>query len=204
LTGYLAEAQIEARAAELWRRHGLRPDFDVERLLDELELGLVWERIDDRGEEGRVLGQLIPAQQLVVLNERHLTLMESRGGALRRFTVGHEVAHWILHARGSGLGSSSLFDGTRVLCRDGSRESIERQADMFSAALLMHPNSLREALPVPPWRGWPPVYRLAEAFGVNVTPMAIRLERLGWMHRDAEGVPLSGRAREPDQSTLFD
>lgn len=173
-------------------------------MLDELHLSLVWEQIDDRAEKGHVLGQLSPTQQIVVLNETHLALLESKGGALRRFTVGHEIAHWILHAGGSGLGSSSLFDGTRVLCRDGSRELIERQADMFSAALLMHPDALREALPPSPWRGWPPVYSLAEAFGVNVTPMAIRLERLGWMHRDADGLPLSGTAPGPGQSPLFD
>jgi hypothetical protein len=38
------------------------------------------------------------------------------------------------------------------------------------------------ALPKRPWRGWSTVYRLADLFVVNVTPMKIRLEQFGWAH----------------------
>src|SRR4051794_40088528 len=95
---YIADAQIEARAAELWQRHRLEPGFDVERLLDELELDLVWDTIDD-GDDGVILGQLIPAERLVVLNERHVARLEEKDGRQRRYTLGHEVGHWVLHAR---------------------------------------------------------------------------------------------------------
>jgi hypothetical protein len=74
---------------------------------------------------------------------------------------------------------------------------------MFSAALLMPEVRVRSALPPPPWRGWPAVYRMADQFLVNVTPMAIRLEKRGWMHRDDGGVPVSGRAAAPGQQELF-
>jgi hypothetical protein len=133
---YISEAQIEARAAELWRRHSLEPGFDVERLLDDLGLGLVWEVVDDHGAEGAVLGQLIPEKQLVVLNERHIEGLEDKQGRLRRYTVGHEVGHWVLHADAARLGNLSLFDGDRIRCRNGSPDPVERQAEMFSAALL--------------------------------------------------------------------
>ena len=62
---------------------------------------------------------------------------------------------------------------------------------------------LRAALPKQPWRGWPTVYRLADLFIVNVTPMKIRLERLGWMHLDQDDTPVSGPKPTSGQSQLF-
>lgn len=202
MTAYIPEARIEARATELWQRHGLTPGFDVEILLDSLELGLSWESVDDE-EDARVLGQLIPAERVVVLNQRHLGLLEAKRGRLRRYTIGHEVGHWSLHADDIRSGSLSLFDGERIWCRDGSSDPVERQAEMFSAALLMPREELRPALPKSPWRGWPWVYRLADAFLVNVTPMVIRLEKLGWMHRGDDGIPVSGPKPVAGQASLF-
>lgn len=199
---FIPEARIEARAAEIWQRHGLKPGFDVERLLDELDLGLVWEQVAD--ETGSmVLGQLIPGQRIVVLNERHIGQLEEKGGRLRRYTIGHEIGHWELHADDVRAGMLSLLDGDRIWCRTGSPDPAERQAEMFSASLLMPRNELLAALPQHPWRGWPQVYRLADAFLVNVTPMKIRLEKLGWMHLDDHGTPVSGAKPVPGQRPLF-
>jgi IrrE N-terminal-like domain len=199
---YIAEAQIEARTLELWRRHSLAPAFDIEALLDDVGLGLVWEEVSDSG-DAVVLGQLVPGKKLVVLNERHLDRLEEKDGRLRRYTIGHEIGHWILHAEAARSGTLSLFDGERILCRDGSHDPVERQAEMFAAALLIPKEELRSVLPDSPWRGWPIVYRLADRFLVNVTPMKIRLERLGWMHCDESNVPVSGRAPAPGQGLLF-
>jgi Zn-dependent peptidase ImmA (M78 family) len=168
-----------------------------------MDLGLAWEPIDDDG-GSRVLGQLIPEEKVVVLNERYVDLLEEKDGRLRRFTIGHEVGHWTIHAQDIRSGTLSLFDGKRVWCRDGSQDAAERQAEMFSAALLMPRDRLLAALPRSPWRGWPSVYRLADAFGVNVTPVAIRLEKLGWMHRDDDGVPVSGPRIPAGQGSLFE
>ena len=60
---FLANAQIEARASALWRRHGLNVGFDVEELLDTLNLGTLWG--DDL--EREILGMLIPSRRLVVI-----------------------------------------------------------------------------------------------------------------------------------------
>jgi Zn-dependent peptidase ImmA (M78 family) len=199
---FIPRARVEACASELWQRHGLAPGFDVERLLDDSELDLLWDEVTD-DEGGRVLGQLVPEQHLVILNERHRRLLEEKEGRLRRYTVGHEVGHWILHADGVRSGTLTLFDGERIWCRAGSRHPAERQAEMFSAALLMPRDQLLAALPEPPWRGWAQVYRLADRFVVNVTPMAIRLEELGWMHRDQNNTPRSGPAQPAGQGSLF-
>jgi len=88
---FISPVQIEARSAEVWQRYNLEPGFDVERLLDDLGLDLLWEEVDDR-DGGLVLGQLMPEAKLVVLNERHRGLLEEKEGRLRRYTVGHEWA----------------------------------------------------------------------------------------------------------------
>lgn len=200
---FIPEARIEVGAARLWQTFGLTPGFDVEHLLDELGLGLVWEAVaDDDG--GRILGQLVPEERVVVLNQRHLSLLEERDGRLGRFTVGHEIGHWELHAETIRSGTLPLLDGRRTWCRDGSRQPAERQAEMFAAALLMPRDHLLAAMPKQPWRGWPAVYRLAEDFLVNVTPMKIRLETLGWMHMNDDGLPVSGPKTAPGQASLFD
>ncbi len=198
---YLAPAQIEARAAELWRDHALRPGFHVEQLVDALGLGLVWEPVEDDG-RGRILGQLVPDERLVILNERHLAELEAKDGRLRRYTLGHEVGHWILHATAARRGGVRLFAGDRTWCRDGSPDPVERQAERFAAMLLMPSELIRATAPSAPWTGWATVYSLAGTFVVNATPMAIRLEELGLMHR-VDGEPVSGVERVPGQEALF-
>lgn len=200
---FISKAKIDALASDLWQWYSLLPGFEIELLLDYLGLDLLWEEVPDEV-DGRLLGQLIPEQRLVVLNERYRGQLEEKGGRLRRYTLGHEVGHWSLHADAIRSGALKLFDGERIWCRDGSPDPIERQAEMFSAALLMPRDVLRTALPKQPWRGWRPVYRLADHFLVNVTPMAIRLEELGWMHRDEDGIPVSGPRQAIGQGSLFD
>lgn len=200
MTPFIAEPQIEARCAELWRAHALKPAFDVERLLDELGLSLLWEEIDDTS-GADVLGQLIPAQDRVVLNERHVEKLEEKDGRLRRFTIAHEIGHAVLHA--GDMAALSFFDGERTWCRDRSMDPVEQQAERFAVALLIPRSELRVALPTRPWRGWPPVYELANRFLVNITPMKIRLLRLEWMHLDEDGVPVGGPASPEGQAPLF-
>lgn len=200
---YIPEARIESRAARLRQQHALTPGFDVEQLLDNLGLGLVWETIPDQP-GSVVLGQLIPEQRLVVLNEHHLDELEQKGGRLRRYTIGHEIGHWELHSDNVRSGTLNLLTGDRIWCRTGSAYPAERQAEMFSASLLMSRDALLAAQPASPWRGWRHIYQLADTFLVNVTPMKIRLEKLGWMHLDDDGTPVSGPEPRPGQAALFD
>lgn len=199
---YIPEAVFEARAAELWQRHELEPAFDVEDLADRLGLGLLWEALPD-GEGAIVLGQLDPNDARIVLNERHFAELEASGGRLRRFTLGHEIGHWLFHAGAARSGTLSLLAGGRIWCRGGSKDPAERQAEMFSARLLMPKDQLRDAVPKTAWRGWRPVYGLAETFAVSPTAMMIRLEELQWAHRGESGDPGSGPAPVPGQARLF-
>lgn len=198
---FIPPARLDARAAELWRTHRLGVGFDADDLVDRLGLGLVWDDVPDE-DDAMVLGLLDPNHRLVVLNERHLTELEANGGRLRRFTVAHEIGHWLLHADAARSGTLSLLEGGRVWCRTGSRDPVERQADMFAGRLLVPQDLLRTEVPANDWRGWPVVYRLADTFVVSPTAMMVRLSELGWAHRDSDDTPVSGRAPMEGQGQL--
>jgi hypothetical protein len=107
---YIPEAVFEARASELWQKYGLEPAFDVEELADRLGLGLLWEEEPDK-EDSVVLGLLDPTEARIILNEKHLAELEANGGRLRRYTMGHEIGHWIFHADAARSGTLASWKG---------------------------------------------------------------------------------------------
>jgi Zn-dependent peptidase ImmA (M78 family) len=195
---FIPEARIENYAAELWRRHGLEANFDLEVLLDDLKLGLLWDQLPMN-----VLGALQAEEHLVILNQDRLPEFQAMRG-LERFTIGHEIGHAVLHANDSWTATLPLLEGGRTWCRDGSQDPPEFQANRFASYLLVPTDRLLGLLPTSPWSGWPPVYRLAETFGVTPTAMIVRLEHGRLAHRDGAGAPVSGpRPGDPTgQETL--
>jgi hypothetical protein len=194
---FIPDARLEAGAIELWRAYQLQVRFDIEILLDDLDLSLLWEPISDANGE-KILGALRPAAAQVVLNEARLGELEGNEG-LRRFTIAHEIGHWTFHTEGAGSVMLPFMTDGRVLCRDGSRHPMETQADRFASYLLAPTDLLRLHVPEGKWQGWPEIYRLAEFFGMSPTAMIVRLQRQGWAHRQDEGVPESGPAQAPGQ-----
>jgi hypothetical protein len=197
LARFLADAQIEARASALWRRHGLSVGFDVEQLLDALDLGTLWE--DEL--EPDVLGLLIPSQRLVVIHEGRRADFERNLG-LYRFTVSHEVGHWLLHCEDARANNMQLIDGDRTWCRQGSREPIEVQAEKFASYLLAPTDELKAWVPRHSWKGWPTVYALASTFGMSASAMIVRLQEAKLAYRDDTGLPRSGRPTPAGQLEL--
>lgn len=108
-------------------------------------------------------GMLVPSARLIVVNTSESTLR-------RRFTLAHEVAHWVVHCTGGA--------SPPILCRAvGPRPSTdarEREANVFAADLLMPEAELRAA-----WAPGAVLGRLAEGFGVSDEAMAWRLFNLG-------------------------
>jgi Zn-dependent peptidase ImmA (M78 family) len=89
-------------------------------------------------------------------------------GILRkRFTVAHEIAHFILHRR--QLDDGELVDDT--MYRSGLSTAEEAQANKLAAQILM-PNSLIESLVT---SGIRDVEALANTLQVSATAMKIRL-----------------------------
>jgi hypothetical protein len=146
---YLPESDIEAEAlctlAEYGRKFGevARPPVPVEQIL-EAHLQLTLE-VDDLpavvGTVG-VLGATYVQDRRVVIDQ---SLDPSEFPAMLgryRFTVAHEVGHWALHRHAflENPAQGRLFDERgqpSIVCRSGSKERAEWQADCFAGHLLM-------------------------------------------------------------------
>jgi Zn-dependent peptidase ImmA (M78 family) len=76
-----------------------------------------------------------------------------------RFTIAHELGHWICHAR--GMEEAPTYCRSADLAHDADR-ALEREANVFSAELLMPETAVREA-----WAAFPSAPQLAELFGVS-------------------------------------
>ena len=124
---------------------------------------------------------------LVVENGRGVIGYNSAHSPVRqRFTLAHEIGHYLLHAQGPG---QKLFVDKSVFRRDeGSskgehKEEIE--ANQFAAALLMPAALVRSeverlALDLEDENA---VGTLAKRFNVSATAMHFRLENLGLLSR---------------------
>jgi IrrE N-terminal-like domain len=168
----------DERADELRRRFHASygaPELPVpvEEIAEDL-LGLAV----GESEELAVSGLLLPAERRVWLNATEVP-------ARRRFTLAHEVGHWVCqHLEGKSA---------PVYCRaadvqpepTAADRALEREANVFAAELLMPEIAVREA-----WPRSASVGELALSFGVSSEAMAWRLygfgvigERPGAMNR---------------------
>ncbi len=116
-----------------------------------------------------VSGLLYPAERAVFLNAAEVP-------ARRRFTLAHELGHWVCQC----------LEGTEapVFCRaeevglDPAVKALEREANVFAAELLMPEDEVRAA-----WEGDPDAS--AARFGVSGEAMRWRLYSFGLGSRPA-------------------
>jgi hypothetical protein len=92
----------------------------------------------------------------------------------RRFTIAHEIGHFVLHQEPSRPERGGAVDEV------GRRE--EREADAFAAELLMPEHLVREAVR----EHGPDVARLADRFAVSRKTMQARLRHLGLAERHSD------------------
>ena len=86
----------------------------------------------------------------------------------RRFTLAHEIAHYVLHR--------DLIDSLvdNAMYRSSLSTSYERQANQYAAKILLPAPAVTRA-----YRSCPDPRRLANMFDVSQQAMRIRLEELG-------------------------
>lgn len=89
----------------------------------------------------------------------------------RRFTLAHEVGHFVLHRD-----AQTDFRDRTFARRTNDPSKMERQADDFAADLLMPAASVIEAI----GRGLRNLNDLAQAFNVSSLAMRYRLQSLGY------------------------
>jgi Zn-dependent peptidase ImmA (M78 family) len=146
---------LRARYHELYEAEADELPVPVEAIAEDL-LGLYVEEADLDG----VSGLLYPAERLIQVNA-------TDAPTRRRFTLAHEVGHWICQVQ-EGRGAP-------VMCRaedvgPTADRLLEREANVFAAELLMPEPAVRATAGSP---------AAAEAFGVSGEAMQWRLYSFG-------------------------
>jgi hypothetical protein len=165
------------------RAHELRTEYlatypvpeipvPVESIAEDL-LGL---RIEER-DLGECSGMLIPSERLIVVNAREAMSGETPTHR-HRFTIAHELGHWICHAREAG-DEAPTFCRSQDLAQDADRD-LEREANVFGAELLMPEAAVREA-----WAAVPDAAEVADRLGVSLLATQWRLYSFGLAERPA-------------------
>jgi Zn-dependent peptidase ImmA (M78 family) len=100
-----------------------------------------------------------------------VTVNDSHPEVRKRFTIAHEIAHFILHRDliGDGIVDNALYRDARL------GDSLERQANNYAAAILMPPNLVQRKRMI----GKLSPKDLAREFQVSEAVAAIRLQELG-------------------------
>lgn len=126
---------------------------------------------------GPLSGLLTASDQTIWVDRREAEYSPQR----RRFTIAHEIAHWILHAKRGQAKSYTHACAPTDLRAESSPRKQEREANDFAGELIMPEKILCELasdlefnLPL-----------LAERFDVSVRALEVRLTRLdvlpAWM-----------------------
>jgi hypothetical protein len=157
------------------------PPVPFELIAEWLDLGI--ERVDLSSISSDALGGISFRRRLIYVTPA--TFIGVRYG----FTVCHELGHWRLHRPSDDAAAPSgpLGEGTRpegiriesdIICRDGDRSPIEREADLFAANLLM-PEDLLVPLARTKDLSYPgTIDRLAARFRASAQAMERRLREL--------------------------
>jgi Zn-dependent peptidase ImmA (M78 family) len=124
-----------------------------------------------------VSGMLIPPERRIYLNA-------SESPERRRFTLAHELGHWVCQCLQGA--TAPRFCRADEIGLDPQAKAIEREANVFGAELLMPEEAVRGA-----WTG--SVAACAEAFGVSGEAMHWRLYNLGLVEHQPR--PWEGQER---------
>ncbi len=93
----------------------------------------------------------------------------------QRFTLGHELAHYVLHKS-----DSDNFTDT-ILFRGLSNDNIERAANDFASRLLMPEDKVKHLINNEQVRS---IDELANRFGVSAAAMLYRVKQLGYKTKE--------------------
>jgi Zn-dependent peptidase ImmA (M78 family) len=184
-----AQNQHEAAAAAVLRRYAASTGWvaklpiPVEQIIERsFGLSVVCVPIAETP-GGITLGDLLPEQRVIRLNEHHMSLFETCIGP-EAFTLAHELGHWLYDA--TDPNQQELFtssDSGRIFCRrpDADLEEAanlrEVNANKFASCLLMPADLLVERLPAR-FASWSELSNVAGELGVSRQAFEIRLQTL--------------------------
>lgn len=175
-------------AAEVLHRHAITTGVPIGlpvpiELIAEItyELSIEWDDIDEPPDQ-KILGALSPSTRTIVMNTRHLPMFERWVGP-ERFTLAHELAHWLYDAENPGQETLDLGSKNEIFCRrddttklDDTTKIREQNANALAAHILL-PDDLVLAhdldAVLADFRG------TAYEWGISQQTLRIKLERLG-------------------------
>jgi Zn-dependent peptidase ImmA (M78 family) len=160
--GSILDGYVDPRAHVLRARYlavfgGAPIPVPVESIAEDL-LGLAVEQAEMEGS-----GMLLPAERRILVNAG-----EPR--TRQRFTVAHELGHWICHAHERPEAAPAYCRADEIGL-DPQAKMREREANIFAAELLMPENAVRARAG--------DELDLAARFGVSEEAMAWRLYNFG-------------------------
>ncbi|MBA3400407.1 MAG: ImmA/IrrE family metallo-endopeptidase, partial [Actinobacteria bacterium] len=120
-------------------------------------------------------GMLLPAERRIVLNAEERIVGRNDPPLRRfRFTIAHEIGHWVCHCLEGRAPSPEPSYCRPVDLTDAADRTIEREANVFAAELLMPEPAVRTA-----WAELGEVEACASRFDVSPTAMEWRLYSFG-------------------------
>jgi Zn-dependent peptidase ImmA (M78 family) len=167
---------IRLRVSELLRKNGVhKAPVDVEGIAESLGIDVIHTDPKDDDLSGFLLHDASTGRRIIGVNKKHATNR-------KRFTIGHEIGHAVLHPVTELHVDRMIF---RIKMRDttsATGEDIEeREANLFAAEILMPSKLLREAVEQIGDLDEAGVDALAKQFGVSTQAMTIRLGYLGYV-----------------------
>lgn len=181
------------------------PPIQADLVAESVGLDILYEEIKE--EPGlTILAEIRPKVRRIVVNERRLGFIERFPGYLNT-TIGHELAHWWLHVDHSALNHATLPDFIHSAAptrrEDGRDKRDENNADELMSYLLMPKTLLLPRAARLDLQSWPGLYKLRDDFGVTVSAMKVRLQKLGLTYVDGDGRFHKSRQEARGQSSLF-
>ena len=179
--------------------------IQADTVAESVGLDILYEEIPE--EPGMtVLAEIRPKVRRIVVNERRLEFIERFPGYLNT-TIGHELAHWWLHIDHDALNHAALpafihsFAPPRR--EDGRDKRDEYNADELMSYMLMPKTLLLPRAARLDLQGWRGLYKLRDDFGVTISAMKVRLEKLGLTYVDHNGHFHKSRQEARGQGSLF-
>jgi len=155
----------------------------VDQIVESAGLHILWQDLDEPPGD-QILGALDPQTSTIMLNERHLDLMNEVIGP-EPFTLAHEYGHWLYDAENPAQLTFDGQGGGRLFCRGLRQVHLEDQsrirevnANRFAACLLLPRDLLLQALPEP-FASTAALRATARAWGVSKRTLEVRLSQMG-------------------------
>lgn len=183
----------------------VEPPIQAEMVAESVGLDMLYEEIPQ--EPGRtILAEIRPKARLIVVNERRLRFIEQFPGYLNT-TVAYELAHWWLHVDHAALDHAALPDfihsSAPIRPEDGRDKRDEYNADELMSYLLMPKTLLLQRAVKVDLQGWRGLYKLREDFGVTISSMKVRLQKLDLTYVDDDGHFHKSHQEARGQGSLF-